>query len=45
MINLLFGTAVDTNQNDLLSLNRNHPDWKAIYDITTTKVILCLYLN
>jgi hypothetical protein len=38
MINILFCTAVDTSKNDLLSLDRNHPDWKALYAATTFKV-------
>lgn len=37
MLNLLFCSAVDMSRNDLMSLDRNHPDWKAIYAATTFK--------
>ena len=39
MLNLLFCSAVDMSRNDLMSLDRNHPDWKAIYAATTFKAL------
>lgn len=34
MINVIFGTGVDCDKNMLMSLEKNHPDWKEIYSIT-----------
>ena len=39
MINILFGTAVDMSKTDLISLDRNHPRWKQIYEVTTYKCL------
>ena len=35
MVNVIFGSGVDYDKKMLMSLEKNHPDWKEIYSITT----------
>ena len=39
MINMIFSSAVDFEKDSLFSLDRNHPDWKALYLVYEKKVI------
>lgn len=39
MINMIFTSAVDSEKNTLFSIDRNHSDWKALYSITTRRVL------
>lgn len=38
MINLIMPSAIDTDLNDIMSLNSTHPVWKKLDCITTRKV-------
>lgn len=38
MLNLIMPSAIDTDKNDIMSLNSTHPVWKKLECITTRKV-------
>lgn len=40
MLNLIMASAIDTDLNDIMSLNNTHPVWKKLDCITTRKVIV-----
>lgn len=39
MLNLIMSSAIDTDKNDIMSLNSSHPVWKKLDCITTRKVL------
>lgn len=39
MLNLIMPSAIDTDKNDIMSLNSSHPVWKKLDCITTRKIL------